>query len=83
MFIFWRQSTSCGAHKIEYLLCCTVSKQIDEAANVVTALMEDINEQLFVPTAIADITGAQPVIYHAPITPPATVIHPVADDPKI
>ncbi|CAL5227265.1 g10195 [Coccomyxa viridis] len=34
-----------------------LQRQIDDAAEVVTALMEDINERLFVPTAIADITG--------------------------
>jgi len=39
------------------LHCATVQKQISDAADVVTALMEDITEQLFVPTAIADITG--------------------------
>ena len=29
-----------------------------------TAIMEDINEQLFVPTAIADITGASYTFVH-------------------
>lgn len=65
--VFLHHSTSCDGHKIEYLPCCTVSKQIEEAENVVTGLMEDINEQLFVPTAIAEITGAQPISCSAPI----------------
>ena len=34
-----------------------VQKQIDDAADVVTSLMDEINERLFLPTAIADITG--------------------------
>ena len=41
----------------EHQLCAAVQKQLDDAADVVTALMEDINQQLFLPTAIADITG--------------------------
>ena len=42
---------------LSHLCCAAVQRQIDDAADVVTALMEDITEQLFVPTAIADITG--------------------------
>lgn len=34
-----------------------MQKQIDDAADVVTSLMDEINERLFLPTAIADITG--------------------------
>ena len=39
-----------------------VQKQIDDAADVVTGLMDEINERLFLPTAIADITGT--MTYH-------------------
>ncbi len=49
-------------------MCCTVATQIHDAANVVTALLEDINEQLFVPTAIADIIGAQSIARSAYVT---------------
>ena len=44
-------------HRTEHLLFLTVQKQIDDAADVVTGLMDEINERLFLPTAIADITG--------------------------
>lgn len=51
-------------HSPSHLCCAAVQRQIDDAADVVTALMEDINESLFVPTAIADITGVSGKLIH-------------------
>lgn len=36
--------------------CVAVQKQVETAADIVTELMEDINRELFVASAVADIT---------------------------
>jgi hypothetical protein len=38
------------------VLLAAVQKQVDRAADIVDDLMEDINKELFVATAVADIT---------------------------
>lgn len=38
------------------VLLAAVQKQVDRAADIVDELMEEINKELFVATAVADIT---------------------------
>ena len=63
------RAPSLAGLSLSHLCCAAVQRQIDDAAEVVTALMEDINERLFVPTAIADITGVSSRLVCAHIIP--------------
>ncbi len=46
----------CARSSYLYLLPSAVQKQVDRAADIVTDLMEEVNKDLFVATAVADIT---------------------------